>query len=170
MSKLRVAAFGAALLVPASAHAEVIRFEVLQSAPAFEGRSFGNVGAYVKITARATIAVDPADPNNAVIADIDQAPRDDRGLVEATADVVLLRPADPLRANGTLLVDIPNRGRKLAPELFDDTPPSRDRTTPRKPATPASAFCTAKATPWPGSAGRPTSPQSPGNSRSPHPC
>jgi hypothetical protein len=34
--------------------------------------------------------------------------------------VVLLRPADPLRANGTLLVDIPNRGTKLAPELFDD--------------------------------------------------
>jgi hypothetical protein len=73
----------------------------------------------VKITARATIAVDPADPRNAVIADIDNAPRDDKGLVEATADVVLLRPADPLRANGTLLVDVPNRGRKLAPQLFD---------------------------------------------------
>jgi hypothetical protein len=73
----------------------------------------------VKITARATIAVDPADPRNAVIADIDNAPRDDKSLVEATADVVLLRPADPLRANGTLLVDVPNRGRKLAPQLFD---------------------------------------------------
>jgi len=128
MSTFRIAAFCAALLVSASVHAEVIRFEVLQSAPAFEGRSFGNVGAYVKITARATIAVDPTDPKNAVIADIDQAPRDDKGRVEATADVVLLRPADPLRANGTLLVDIPNRGRKLAPELFDDalSPGSND--------------------------------------------
>jgi hypothetical protein len=120
MSKLRVAALCAFLLPILSAHAEVTRFEVLQSGPAFEGRSFGNIGAYVKITARATIAVDPADPKNAIIADIDKAPRDDKGLVEATADVVLLRPADPLRANGTLLVDIPNRGRKLAPELFDD--------------------------------------------------
>src|SRR5206468_793723 len=36
------------------------------------------------------------------------------------ADVVLLRPADPARGNGTLLVDVPNRGRKLAPQLFDD--------------------------------------------------
>ena len=120
MSKLRVAALCALLLPTLSAQAEVIRFEVLQSGPAFEGRSFGNVGAYVKITGRATIAVDPADPKNAIIADIDKAPRDDKGLVEATADVVLLRPADPLRGNGTLLVDIPNRGRKLASELFDD--------------------------------------------------
>ncbi|SHK26489.1 hypothetical protein SAMN05444159_2857 [Bradyrhizobium lablabi] len=120
MSKLRLVFLCASLLAPLSGQAEVIRFEVLQSGPAFEGRSFGSVGPYVKITGRATIAVDPTDPRNAIIADIDKAPRDEKGLVEATADVVLLRPADPLRANGTLLVDIPNRGTKLAPELFDD--------------------------------------------------
>ena len=120
MSKFRMAALCVLLFPVATAHAEVIRFEVLQSGPAFEGRSFGSVGPYVKITGRATIAVDPADPRNAIIADIDKAPRDEKGLVEATADVVLLRPADPLRANGTLLVDVPNRGTKLAPQLFDD--------------------------------------------------
>jgi hypothetical protein len=120
MAKLRVPALCASLCLGLAAQAEVIRFEVLQSAPAFEGRSFGNVGPYVKVTARATIAVDPADPRNAVIADIDKAPRNAQGRVEATADVVLLRPADPLRGNGTLLVDVPNRGRKLAPQLFDD--------------------------------------------------
>ena len=121
MSRLRIAALGASVLFSLSAQAEVIRFEVQESAPAFEGRSFGSVGPYVRITGRATIAVDPADPRNAVIADIDKAPRDERGFVEATADVVLLRPADPLRANGTLLVDVPNRGTKLAPQLFDDS-------------------------------------------------
>jgi SnoaL-like domain len=120
MSKFCIAAFCAFLLPALTAHAEVTRFEVLQNGPAFEGRSFGSVGRYVKIMARATIAVDPSDPRNAVIADIDKAPRNEKGLVEATADVVLLRPADPLRANGTLLVDIPNRGTKLAPHLFDD--------------------------------------------------
>jgi alpha/beta hydrolase family protein len=119
MSKFCIAVLCASLL-PCLANAEVIRFEVLHSDPAFEGRSFGSVGPYVKITARATIAVDPGDPRNAVIADIDKAPRNEGGRVEATADVVLLRPADPLRANGTLLVDVPNRGRKLAPQLFDD--------------------------------------------------
>jgi len=110
----------AALAPSAGARAEVVRFEVLESAPAFEGRAFGNVGPYVRVTARATIAVDPTDPRNAVIADLDRAPRNAAGRVEATADVVLLRPADPARGNGTLLVDVPNRGRKLAPQLFDD--------------------------------------------------
>jgi hypothetical protein len=122
MSRFCFIALCASVFPALTANAEVIRFEVLQSVPAFEGRSFGSVGPYVKITARATIAVDPADPRNAVIADIDKAPRNGDGRVEATADVVLLRPADPLRANGTLLVDVPNRGRKLAPQLFDDAP------------------------------------------------
>ena len=169
MSKFRIAALCASLLPSLTANAEVIRFEVLQSGPAFEGRSFGSVGPYVKITGRATIAVDPADPRNAVIADIDKAPRNEKGLVEATADVVLLRPADPLRANGTLLVDIPNRGTKLAPQLFDDSakPGANDA---EKPATPESVSCMAKATRWRGSAGRPTFPQSPASLRSRHPC
>lgn len=120
MLNSRIAALCASIVLSMAAQAEVIRFEVLQSAPAFEGRSFGNVGPYVKVTARATISVDPADRRNAVIADIDKAPRNAQGRVEAIADVVLLRPADPARANGTLLVDVPNRGTKLAPQLFDD--------------------------------------------------
>jgi hypothetical protein len=74
----------------------------------------------VKITGR---AVDPSDPRNAIIADIDRGPRNANGRVEATADVALMRPADPLHANGTLLVDIPNRGTKLAPQLSDDASP-----------------------------------------------
>lgn len=121
MSRFCIATLCALLLLSPAANAEVIRFDVLQSGPAFEGRSFGNVGPYLKITGRAIIAVDPADPRNAGIADIDKAPRDERGFVEATADVVLLRPADPLRGNGTLLVEVPNRGTKLAPQLFDDS-------------------------------------------------
>ncbi|TWO65025.1 hypothetical protein FN976_27440 [Caenimonas sedimenti] len=104
----------------AAAQAEVVRFEVLESVPVFEGRSFGAVGPYVRVTGRATIALDPADRRNAVIADIDKAPRNAAGKVEATTDVVLLRPADPARGNGTLFVDVPNRGRKRAPQLFDD--------------------------------------------------
>jgi len=102
------------------ASSEVIRFEVTQSVPAFEGRSFGSVGPYVRITGKATIAVDPRDPKNAVIADIDKASRNSSGKVEAVADVVILKPADSSKGNQTLLLDVPNRGRKLAPQLFDD--------------------------------------------------
>ena len=102
------------------AAAEVVRFEVIETAPAFQGRVFDPVGPYVRITARATIAVDPADPRNVIIADLDRAPRNAAGRVEAIADVVILRPADPARGNRTLLLDVPNRGRKLLPQLFDD--------------------------------------------------
>lgn len=109
-----------ALATPALA--EVTRFEVTEDTPAFAGRSFGEVGAYRRITGRATITLDPADSRNAVIADIGLAPRNPAGRVEATADVVILRPADPARGSGTLLLDVPNRGRKLAPQLFDDVP------------------------------------------------
>lgn len=62
MMTTRMATLAAVLSACLTAHAEVIRFEVLQSGPAFEGRSFGSVGPYVKVTARATVAVDPNDP------------------------------------------------------------------------------------------------------------
>ena len=73
--------------------AKVVKFEVLRvESPAFEGRSFGAVGTYDRIIVRATIAVSPNDPRNAVIVDIARAPRNAQGLVEATADVEILRP------------------------------------------------------------------------------
>jgi hypothetical protein len=109
-----------ALTTPAMA--QVTRFEVTEDVPAFAGRSFGEVGGYRRITARATISLDPTDPRNAVIADLGMAPRNAEGRVEATADVVILRPEELARGSGTLLLDVPNRGRKLAPQLFDDSP------------------------------------------------
>jgi hypothetical protein len=46
MSKFSLASASlcASLLLPLVSHAEVIRFEVTKSEPAFEGRSFGTVG------------------------------------------------------------------------------------------------------------------------------
>jgi hypothetical protein len=91
--------------------AEVSRFEITaRQEAALEGRSFGARGTAEKITARATIALDPADPANAVIVDLDRAPRNAQGKVEATTDVVILRPQHP---NGTMIFEVVNRGRKL---------------------------------------------------------
>jgi hypothetical protein len=119
----RTAALAVAGLCMLSAplRAEVTRFEVL-GAPeiVFEGRSFGEVGRYERIAARATIALDPADPRNALIADITLAPRNAQGRVEAVTEVVVLRPAQAFRGNGTLMVEAPNRGRELAGQLYND--------------------------------------------------
>jgi hypothetical protein len=120
MRRILAGAIAVVCLSPVALRAEVVRFDILERVPAFAGRSFGDVGPYERITARATIAIHPSDDRNAVITDLAQAPRSPDGKVEATADVVILRPADPTHGNGTLLLDVPNRGRKLAPQLFDD--------------------------------------------------
>ena len=76
----------------ADATAKVVKFEIVRIEPAFEGRSFGTVGTYERIIARATVALSPSDPHNTIIVDLDRAPRNAQGLVEATADVVILQP------------------------------------------------------------------------------
>ncbi|HTE97844.1 MAG TPA: hypothetical protein VK621_04280, partial [Bradyrhizobium sp.] len=50
--------------------AKVVKFETVRvESPAFEGRSFGAVGTYDRIVARATVAVSPDDPHNTIIVD-----------------------------------------------------------------------------------------------------
>ncbi len=80
----------ATLAATFTANAEVIRFDITEKALAFEGRVFPNVGTYTVIKAKAVIALDPNDKRNAVIADLSYAPKNAKGLVEASADVVLL--------------------------------------------------------------------------------
>ncbi len=88
------------------------RFEITEDAPFDEGHDFG-AGAYRRIAGVFHGALDPADPRNAGIADLDLAPRNARGLVEYATEIVILRPADPARGDGRLLYDVTNRGRKV---------------------------------------------------------
>ena len=109
------------ILLPFAVQARLLRLEVIEVvSPAFDGQAFGTVGTYDRITARATIGVDPADPRNAGIVDIDRAPRNALGLVEAASDVVMLRPTVADRGNGVLLYDVVNRGRMVGLGLLND--------------------------------------------------
>lgn len=81
---------------------------------AFDGMSFGSIGAYEKIVGRAFGDVDPADPLNADIVNLDHAPRNSAGRVEYWVDFCLLKPTDMRRSNRRILYDAPNRGDKLA--------------------------------------------------------
>ena len=103
--------------------AKVVKFEIVRvQSPAFEGRSFGLVGTYDRIIAHATIAVSPDDPHNKIIVDLDRAPRNAQGLVEATTDVEILRPTVAANGNRRLFYEVLNRGGKLGFALFDDIP------------------------------------------------
>jgi hypothetical protein len=74
------------LFTPSASIAELVRFEVMEiESPTFDGRSFGSVGQYEMITARATIAVAPEHALNSGIVDIELAPTNENGRVEATA-------------------------------------------------------------------------------------
>lgn len=111
------------LLASLSCHAELVEFEITGiESPYFDGRSFGDVGQYELITARATIAVDPKHRLNASIADIELAPTNADGRVEAIADVAILRPVDLSQGSGRLFYEVLNRGDKISFILMNDAP------------------------------------------------
>jgi hypothetical protein len=65
-----------------SADARITQLQITSQTPAFGGMSFGAVGPYETIIGRASGEVDPNDPLNAVITDVQLAPRNSRGMVE----------------------------------------------------------------------------------------
>jgi Alpha/beta hydrolase domain len=91
-----------------AARAAVVRIEV---------KSRASHSGYERIDARVYFAVDPTLAVNRAVADLDRAPRNSDGKVEFSSDVFLLRPQ---KSNGTLLLDIPNRGGARAASAFDE--------------------------------------------------
>jgi len=84
--------------------------------------TFGDVGAYEKIVARAYGEVDPTHPANAVITDVENAPRD-HGMVLYSMDVVIVKPIDPAKGSGKIFYDVVNRGNNLSYSTFNQAPP-----------------------------------------------
>ena len=78
-------------------------------------------GGYEQVVGRIHFAVDPKNPRNAVIADIDKAPRNAAGLVEFSSDFSLQRPVSG--GNGAALIDVVNRGGTTALRLNRSTRP-----------------------------------------------
>jgi hypothetical protein len=91
------------LLLATAAQARVTSVEVL----ARNDVAFG----YERITARIHYALDPANPHDAIVADLDKAPHNAQGLVEFSGDAEILRPKNG--GNGVLFVNVPNRGGKF---------------------------------------------------------
>ena len=114
-----VAALAASALLSAPAQARITDLQILRVEPAFGGQPFGSAGAYEHVFARAYGELDPADPHNAIIQDINLAPKDRQGLVHYSTDVEFLRPLDPSRTNHVLLFEVNNRGNKLAVAAFN---------------------------------------------------
>jgi Alpha/beta hydrolase domain len=112
-----VAAIG---FMMAEADARITHLEITKTEPAFRGQSFGDAGPYDRLAGRVTGELDPADPANSGIQDINLAPRNARGMVEYMTNIELLKPVEMARGNRILFFEVNNRGNKLALGSFNE--------------------------------------------------
>jgi Alpha/beta hydrolase domain len=112
MFSMLIRRFAFAILSLSVAYAAVTRVEITQKT------EVPNSG-YEQITGKVYFAVDPRLAANKIVADIELAPRNAKGLVEFSADVVVMRPKDASKSNGTALLEISNRGGKGLVSMFN---------------------------------------------------
>ena len=95
-------------LLPSVADARVVRVEILSRSP-ISGDFAGHI--YERITGKVYFAFDPRNPQNRKIVDLDLAPRNANGEVEANSEFVMLRPTNLMQpADEIAVIDIVNRG------------------------------------------------------------
>src|SRR3989475_6432391 len=105
-------AAGTVLAAP-FAEARITKVEITSvERPTFGGFSWPGVGQYEKLVGKAFGEVNPADRRNAVIVDIDLAPRNANGNVEYSFNFYILKPIDLSKGAHRVMYEPPNRGGK----------------------------------------------------------
>jgi hypothetical protein len=102
-----------------SVDARVIRVEIASRTDVLKGAAFGTTGAYERLTGRVYFSVPVDNPHNRRIVDLKLAVNLKHGEVEFSADFVALRPKDPHKNNGSMLLENPNRGHSRILALVD---------------------------------------------------
>ncbi len=96
--------------LPRTGEARVVRFVIELREPFAGGVEWGTSGPYERLRGTAYLEVDPRDPLNAVIVDLDKAPRNSRGMVEFSTPFFILKPVDMARGNHKVFHMANNRG------------------------------------------------------------
>jgi hypothetical protein len=107
------------LLAVTLLQARVVRVEVATRSAVLNGQSFGDAGAYERLTGRVYFSVAVRNAHNRRIVDLDNAVNLKNSEVEFSADFIAIRPKDPRKSNGSLLLEIPNRGHAFIVSLLD---------------------------------------------------
>ena len=105
--------------VAALLNAKVIRVEVVSQNDVLGGKAFGATGAYQRITGRIYFSVPVANPHNQRVVDLANSVNLKKGEVEFSADFVAIRPKDAQKGNGSMILEIPNRGYGRITGLVD---------------------------------------------------
>ena len=100
------------VLFPFSSSAEIVKIVIEKREPFADGHEFGVTGAYEKLIGKAYGEVDPRKAHNKGIVNIGKAPKNARGRVEYSVDMLMLKPVDIRRGNQTIFYDVVNRGRQ----------------------------------------------------------
>jgi hypothetical protein len=106
-----VVGFAVACVACSTSFARVTGVEILSHEDVLDATEFGAGGVYERITGRVHFEVAVGNVRNRRIVDLDKAVNQVRGDVEFSADLIVIQPKDPRKNNGTLLLEIPNRGR-----------------------------------------------------------
>lgn len=125
MNKLALVVF-AVISLPIATLAEVVRVDVEQRTDVASGVEFGLAGPYEKIAGRVYFAADPTLGPNEIITDIRLAPHNGAGRAEWSAEFFLIKPKEVSRGNGTVLLEVGNRGGKGLLSFFNGGERSSD--------------------------------------------
>ena len=101
------------------AHARVTRVEVTSRTDVLGGKAFGGAGAYERITGRVYYSLKVDNWHNSAIVDLGNAVNLKNGEVEFSSDFILVRPKDAAKGNGSMLLEVPNRGHSRILALVD---------------------------------------------------
>ncbi len=100
-------------------HARVLRVEIASRTDVLAGKQFGDAGGYERIVGRVYFSLPVANPHNHRIVDLENAVNLRNGEVEFSSDFIAVRPKDAHKGNGSMLLEVPNRGRGRIIALVD---------------------------------------------------
>ena len=100
-------------------NASVLRVDVASTTDILGGKSFGDAGPYERITGRVYFSLPVANLHNQRIVDLRNAVNLTNGEVEFSSDFIAIRPTNASKGNGSMILEVPNRGRGRILSLVD---------------------------------------------------
>jgi len=100
-------------------YARVVGVEIISRTDVLHSTPFGNAGPYERIKGKVRFALPVVNRHNLRIVDLSNAVNLKNGEVEFTSDFIAVRPQDTRKGNGSMILEVPNRGRGRILSLVD---------------------------------------------------
>ncbi len=114
-----VALLAVATFLPPLCLARVTRVKITSRRDVLGGKTFSEAGAYERVAGRVYFSIPVANQHNQRIVDLANAENLKNGEVEFSTDFVAVRPKDVRKGNGSMLLEVPNRGHSRILSLVD---------------------------------------------------